>query len=524
MWGTIPMGALFTGISLMLAPFWGPWVLRLAGFLGITAVIRRLDHNVVPRLPITPRQLFYRIWHWLDNWLVVRAKLPETDESPLVRWQVWLGWIQKFPRPQPAPPSAQLVRVGLLVMMGLLSIVVGVVYIKQQVRDPIHIVERFYDDLDFRRFEEAYARLDPETRPSFDQYLLELSVTNGLVASYGKLESIYVAVESEEPEQMVVNVTTRLITALSYYDTTKQHTLVKRDDTWYILPDPADVTIPPDTFFRKGTVAWHAAGRRRVSVDTTSFADILDRPELQILSARLVEIDGRFSVVGELINTDADPADVTVSAHMFDGLGEEVVWYNAHQGMIHKLFPKEVTPFRVDFEGVAGTALADHAPIEFEPGAIYPFETDEMIETFEVYAQAVVTTEDLYRDVGVQNIQIVADEDGRFHLTGELHNAGTLEATIPHVFITYYDEQNRVVWVDDFFVADAVRPQRTVPLDLMLTPAAEVTTLLDNGDAYANTLDNEVYLDSSWLERTPLPAETGYASMRISVHYFVGIP
>jgi hypothetical protein len=47
--------------------------------------------------------------------------------------------------------------------------------------------------------------------------------------------------------------------------------------------------------------------------------------------------------------------------------------------------------------------------------------------------------------------------------------------------------------------------------------------LLDNGDVYANILQNEVGINTAWLERIPLPEEMGYASLRVSVHYFVGI-
>ncbi|MCB8945324.1 MAG: hypothetical protein H6658_16375 [Ardenticatenaceae bacterium] len=101
------------------------------------------------------------------------------------------------------------------------------------------------------------------------------------------------------------------------------------------------------------------------------------------------------------------------------------------------------------------------APIEFEPDAFFPLDLDNPPATFEVYGRALVTTHDLFREVAVQDIQVMRGADGRYHLTVRLHNTGTQEATIPHLFITYYDEQNRVVWVDDFYLDEAVRPQRT---------------------------------------------------------------
>lgn len=524
MWGIVPMTALALGVLVMSSPFWQPPAARLYHFLGIPKAITWLDHRLTPRLSVTPRSLYWRIWHWLDAKLIRWSTFYEEDTSPVTRWQIWYDWFAALPKPKPAAPSAKVVRSVLLFAIAAITAAYTLYTYRSQLRDPIHIVEAYYDDLDFRRFQEAYARLDPQSRPSYEQYLLELSVVNGLVASYGKLDAIEVELIEQEPERVVVSAKSTLITALNYYVTTQEHVLVLRDDEWKIIPEAADVTIPPDQFFRKSAVEWHAAGRRRITTESTSFGDILDRPELQILSARLVWVNGRYSVVGELINTDADPADITVAAFIYDENGEELVWYNAQQALMHKIFPKEVTPFRIDFEGVAGLNIAGlPAPVIFEPNAFYPIEVDNPPVRFEVYGRALVTTYDLFRDVAAQNLTIAQAADGTFTLHGELYNSGIQEATIPHVMVTYYDEQNRVVWVDDFYIEEAVRPQRTQPFQLPLTPASEVETLIDNGDAYANTLQDEVNLNDIWLERLPAPEELGYTSMRVSINYFVGI-
>ena len=54
-----------------------------------------------------------------------------------------------------------------------------------------------------------------------------------------------------------------------------------------------------------------------------------------------------------------------------------------------------------------------------------------------------------------------------------------------------------------------------------MTPATAVELLLDEGGNYANVLANEIHFDADWLERLPVPPELGYASVRVSVHYFV---
>ncbi|MFT5195713.1 MAG: hypothetical protein ACI85U_002736 [Candidatus Promineifilaceae bacterium] len=524
MWGTIPMGALILGLFVMTANIWGKPTLRLLHFLGVFKSFHRLRQSKLSRLLLYPWGRIVQLWDNIDATLVYWSVLDPDDRSEDIRLQKWWDRLQNLlNKPKIAPPNAHQIRLSILTTIIIGSLLAVYYTYQQRIHDPIHVVEAYYDDLDFRRFKEAYARLDPENRPGFDQYLLELSVTNGLVDSYSKLEAIHVSIVEEEPERIVVEAETVLVTALDYYVTTQLHELVLRHGEWRLIPETTDVTIPPDQFYRKSAVEWHSAGRRRVTTAVTSFGDVLDRPELQIISARLVWVDGRYSLVGELINTDADPADITVSALLFNEAGEETVWYNAQQAMIHKIFPKEVTPFRIDFEGVAGLNLAGMPPpIVFEPNDFFPIDLADPPVSFEVYARAVITTKDLYRNVGIQDIEITQTDDGRFQLHGVLHNTGTIEATIPHVLITYYDEQNQVAWVDDFFLEEAVRPQRTKPFTVELTTYDQVKTVTNDGDIYSNVLQEEVQLNATWLERIPIPAETGYASMRINLHYFVG--
>jgi hypothetical protein len=242
-----------------------------------------------------------------------------------------------------------------------------------------------------------------------------------------------------------------------------------------------------------------------------------------VLSARLVKHNHRFSVVGELINADSDPADVTVTAFLSDADSKELSHYNAQEGMTHTLFPKEITPFRVDFEGVAGALLTDTLDLaRFKPDAFTPPSLEKPIANFDVFAKGVVTQYDLSRDLTTQDLQVHIGSDGAAHLSGTLLNTGTREATIPHVLITYYDEHNQVVWVDHFFIRDAVRPQHVQPFDLPITAYADVQTIVDKGDMFANNLQNDVSADASWRERLVLPKGLGYASLRVSVHYFTG--
>ena len=534
MWGIVPMTAIFLALFALSMPFLGPICVKSARFLGITDVFVRITRSGVriARSGTKSRGVPVRaLWLALDRCLLRWSHLSslEVYKKDERSWQPWLAWhnrVARIKQLQPAPPNAQQVRSGILCLLVVLSLTSGILWFFQQSSTPIAMVQHYYDDIDFRRYDSAYAHLDPLTRPSFEQYMLELSVVNGLVASYGKLNSIHVVVLKQDAHQVEVRVDLRWMTALAEYPTSQRIALVARQGSWYILPHAGDITIPPDQFVRQGGVLWHSQGRSRVTTGTTSFGDVLDRPVLQVLSARLVKANNRYSIVGELINTDTNPGDVTVTAVLFDAKGTILTTYNAQTTMIHKLFPKELTPFRVDFEGVAGVALNDTTLLQgFRANTVTPPDLHAPIVAFDVYAKAVVTDHDLYAGVETRNVRTQVEADGKLHLVGELFNTSTFEATIPHVLLTYYDANLHVAWVDSYFLEQAVEPERMKPFDVVLTSASRVTTLLDNGKLYSNALADKHLLQVgqlSSLNYLAAPPGLGYTALGVNVNSFVG--
>ena len=77
--------------------------------------------------------------------------------------------------------------------LGILTMVLGgavlfqIQKLAQQPTRPEKVIEAYFDDLDFRRFESAYHRLDPISRPDFPSVLFNWRWRGGLLASYGKL-------------------------------------------------------------------------------------------------------------------------------------------------------------------------------------------------------------------------------------------------------------------------------------------------------------------------------------------------
>lgn len=512
MWGVLPMGALIAGVTVL--------------FLEATQISLRIGRWRIIRW------LYYQITRpsrWIDTLLKRYIHIPNNDQSQVVRWQSVLDTVRALPsRVRPSTPSAQFVRTALVLTLIIIAVTSGVLTYQDQARTPEAVILAYYDDLDFRNYKAAYARLDPTVRPSFDQYLLNLSANSGLIASYAKLENLTAEITHSEETYIEMRVHTDWITSLARYQTTQAHTLVLVDNRWTVTPDAVLVEPVPDTFFRRGTVAWKAQASIARPATVTDFSTQSDQPTLEILSSRLVEVNGRHSVVGEVINRATEPADVTVTGLLYDGDEEVLTRYNAQYAILHKLLPKETTPFRVDFEAVAGAVLTTtveeddgHDSAEFDPTAFTPVDFESPVQSFEAYAKGIVTGRDLHRDVGVQNLRVAWDETNTPLLLGEAINSGTFEATVPHVLITYYNAEGGVMWVDNFYLESAIKSQATVPFALPITPASQVKSIIEDGQTYSNALvDYENGINH--LERIPVPARLGYDSMRVVVHYFIG--
>ena len=236
-------------------------------------------------------------------------------------------------------------------------------------------------------------------------------------------------------------------------------------------------------------------------------------------SRMVVTADGRFSVVGEVTNADSDPADITVRATIYDDAGNELTWYNAADVAVHKLLPFDTVPFRVDFEGVAGLALEEAgATLSFAPGAAYAYRLPEGVNlgAYDAYVRGVTTQYDLDRSVGAQNLRFKITPQGNLVAEGELFNSGLVEAVIPHVLITLYDETGRVLWVDQSFLRESILPFQTLAFTQELTPLANLRPLAlpDPAGASAESLVRP--------DMIPLPAGAGYAYATIAVNYYTG--
>jgi len=285
--------------------------------------------------------------------------------------------------------------------------------------------------------------------------MLEVSVTDGILSSYAKLDSIGIKVFEETENSAKVQVGTRWITPLEKVYKEHYHELTKKQGKWYIRPSDFNNDLPPDQLFTSNGTTFYNHGRRRITTQQTHHEDVLKQPVLEILSAKLVKLNGRFSIIGELQNVDNVPADVVLKGTLYNNDDVELANFNAKYHIKHKLMPKETTTFKINFEGIAWSSSEDNMPSTFDPDEFTPINLLEQPTKFNLQCAGNVANTDLYKEVALQQIRFTDEQ-----IEGVLFNSGVQEVTIPQLLISYYDNEKELLWVDHKFLTEGVRIQR----------------------------------------------------------------
>ncbi len=380
---------------------------------------------------------------------------------------------------------------------------------------PQDIVTTYFDHLDFRRFDEAYALMDPKTRPPFEDVMFGWRWRGGLVASYGKLTDTRVVFQEGTAASMDWRVSLDWLTSLNIQTEVFDLRTVERDGAWYIAPTTLAATQTPVRLQRDTSVVWNVVGRRQPRPETDLHRDRLDRPRIVLGDARLVEHNGRYSIVGEVTNADNDPAYVSLFADL-----------DAHDtrqaaGVVNgqRLLPAETAGFRIDFDDVL--SLDDAAATgQFDPTMWIPPTLDAAPTSASVTGRALVAGADLYRGVSLNGIRVVMSDAGPV-LTATAVNNGVESATIVRVVAVLYDEAGAAVWSQAGYVETNMYPGQSAALHMAfprrdaIAVVAEVArdTIIVNG----STQQADTVLPSHRVGTLPLDDIPGFSALRLHI-------
>ncbi len=402
-------------------------------------------------------------------------------------------------------------------------------YIKNEDQiSPVNVTEAYYDALDFKEFSRAHSYLDPESNKTIAQYMLEVSVTDGLLSSYAKLDQIKVHITAKTDSTAKAMVTGQWITALEAIDKVFYHELVKRGSKWFVKPLAYDLDIPPDQLLTENVTKFYNHGRRRITSEQTYHEDILKQPVLEVLSAKIIENKEQYILIGEVQNIDNVPADVVISGTLYNQQNKELAKYNVKHQMSHKLMPKEITSFRIDFEGIAWLNHDDEKPETFDPDQFTAIDFEEVPRAFNLQCAGNVANVDLYKGVSINELTI---ENNQIH--GVLFNSGVQEVTIPLLLVSYYNRDKELIWVDHQYLVEGIRQQRKQHFIYDLLDVSEVCEIdKDMQAVFVNGLSNEeisnkMVPDRIWSHNTEplMPIEgKGFQYVKLEVNTYIGAP
>jgi hypothetical protein len=492
MWGVFPMSALAAALTAA--------GLSASGALGRAGrgSSRRSGRSAVDRF---------------EGWLERHA---EMSNGGATRASSWKQPLQGFV--EAVRPSDSVLRTVLCCLVAGVVAGGGFLILAGEEPGPEATVIAYYDDLDFHRFEAAWDRLDPMSRPSLSDYLVGLSVKDGLLDSYASLNDVAVKAIARTDEGAIVEVSASYVTALAEYHIDETVTLRKSADGWVITPDQEVAHEPVERLARRSGVDFLPLGRRAVTTDTTEYDDVLDRPELELSHSRVVLFDGNPTVVGWIRNVDADPGALTITAQLLETDGAPTATYNSGRVVQHSLLPGEGTSFRVDFEGVAGDDVGSFDPHDFE--ALDIAEPSGL----DVYAKATVTGRGLDRPIVLQGIVVSVADDGVAQLSGSVLNLGLDDATVVALLVSLYDEDGALIWVDWILISDAIRPGLEAEFAAPLTARHRLQPLsLATTQHFVNGLPRlELVATDQGL--IPVPDGAGYSALAVQpVTYQRGI-
>ncbi|WP_064966875.1 hypothetical protein [Tenacibaculum ovolyticum] len=354
-------------------------------------------------------------------------------------------------------------------------------------RNPKNAIIAYYDALDFKEFEKAYNLIAPNSNMTIAQFMLEVSVTDGLLSSYAKLDAITTTILHKTDSSAIVKVNTEWITPLEKVNKEEFKSLIKEKTKWYIQPQELNNDLPPDQLYSNNTTNYFNQGRRRITTEQTLHEDVLKQPVLEVLSAKLVKFKQHYAIIGEVQNIDNVPADVVLKGTLYNDNNKELATYDAKYHVKHKLMPKETSSFKINFEGIAWSNTKDSIPKTFNPDEFTPVAFEEQPTKFNLHIAGNVSGSDLHKNITLSNLKTHPKS-----VTGTIFNSGIQEITVPQLLISYYSKNKDLLWVDHLFVKEGVRQQRKQPFEYNILACDSIKMIYtDMKNVFVNGLPNE---------------------------------
>jgi hypothetical protein len=297
-------------------------------------------------------------------------------------------------------------------------------------------VERLVGEIGRHDWDTAYSSLANKSEFGEADFVADLSGAHGGLRTYAALASYDIRPARASSDEADFRTTLQWSTVVGTFQDVRDLKVVRTDDGWQVKwPLVKESPVPPQVV-PVNYLRWDVIYRG--PADDWGTQDV-ESPHVRIVDMHPVDRMSQGTVImGELLNEDSVPAYVTVKATLLAKNGSSLASEDAFDKMSHVLLPKQVTPFRIDFQNVR---LSQVDSIRMDPVSNLVGASADPV-------------------VAVENQQLNPSPDPS--LTGNLLNQSGQTVNIAHVLATFYDKGGQIVWVADGYANRALLPQTPV--------------------------------------------------------------
>jgi hypothetical protein len=292
-------------------------------------------------------------------------------------------------------------------------------------------------DIQAHNWDHAFANLDHANGIQESDFIREVASSDGSLRTYSALQTFDLWPLHADANQSTVRVRMTWSSAVGSLDDLKDLSVVRAGAIWRVVWAKPNFPNVPLQVLPVNYLRWDVIGRRSDDWGAGS----VDSPQVRITSMNAVERPDRVLILGEVENEDTVPAYLNVNATLLKPDGSTLEEQGSFDTISHRLLPKQVSPYRIDFPGLR---LGQVKSVRMDVRALLvPASADPVIS--------------------VENQAIDKDALGRKILKGSLLNQSGQTVNIAQVLAAFYDSNGKVIWVSDGYLDQALLPQAPVP-------------------------------------------------------------
>jgi hypothetical protein len=304
---------------------------------------------------------------------------------------------------------------------------------------PEETAANLVDEIRMQAWDKAYASLANKAQFTEDEFKRDITGYYPSLRTYATLESFEVTPLHESADEAEIRVKLHWSTVVGVSVSTRDLHMMRNGDHWEAeWPIVKEAVVPPQVIpvnYLRWDVIYRGPG------DDWGIQDV-EAPHVRIVDMHPVERAEGLVILGELLNEDVVPANVSVTATLLSKSQSPIATEGSFDKISHLLLPKQVTPFLIEFPNVTLSQV----------GSVRMVPTSSLVSAS---ADPVIEIED----------QQLNPAPGA-SLTGQLINQSGQIVNVAHVLGTFYDKTGQVVWVADEYIDRALLPQTPIPFEI----------------------------------------------------------